>query len=350
MSSNGGKVDENFSFRHNKSALSAFCGTEKHSGFAGTIINQEKKMNKIAAMLIVSGLLAGGTVFAQQNRNRGGRGERGGERTRMSTEETNKKWADVQSQLKKKYPEKFAEIEKLAATNIAAAMQKMNELAREAKIATPRGGRFGGGREGFGGREGGQRGEGFGGGRGGFGGQRPGGFQGGMMGNRQRTEAEAKIKEKFPQEYAAIEKQRETAEEQLQALAKKADVKLPLTQEAMMKKMAAIREKYKKEFEEINQLRQTDPQAARERMAEIFKQEGIEMPMMMRPGEGPRRGGDRGEGGPARRGNSRPNIDKIRKAYPEEMQKLDEIRREDPAKFREEFRKLAERYERENKK
>ena len=111
MSSNGGKVDENFSFRHNKSALSAFCGTEKHSGFAGTIINQEKKMNKIAAMLIVSGLLAGGTVFAQQNRNRGGRGERGGERTRMSTEETNKKWADVQSQLKKKYPEKFAEIE-----------------------------------------------------------------------------------------------------------------------------------------------------------------------------------------------------------------------------------------------
>ena len=171
-----------------------------------------------------------------------------------------------------------------------------------------------------------------------------------MMGGRQRTEAEARIKEKFPKEFAEIDKQRENAEEQLQALAKKADVKLPLTQEAMMKKMATIREKYKKEFEEINKMRQTDPQGARERTAEIFKQEGIEMPPMMpmmRGGQRP--GGDR-EPPQARRGNPMQKIAEIRKAYPEEMQKLEEIRREDPARYRQELKKLADRYEREHKK
>ena len=43
-------------------------------------------------------------------------------------------------------------------------------------------------------------------------------------------------------------------------------------------------------------------------------------------------------------------IAEIRKAYPEEMKKLEEIRSEDPAKFRQELRKLADRYEREHKK
>lgn len=248
--------------------------------------------------------------------------------------ETARKWSEIQTQLKKQYPEKFAQIEKLAQTNLAEAMQKMTQLAREAKISLPmqRGPRGGRG-EGFGGG----RGEGFRGGRSGF----------GMMGNRQRTEAENQIKEKFPKEYAAIEKTREQAEEQLQALAKKAGVNLPLTQEAMMKKMAAVREKYKTEFEEIRKLYGTDPQAARERTQEIFRREGIEMPMMNF-----RRPDDNRMNPPPRRGNMNQNIrkkmDQLKQAYPEEMKKVLALRSEDPQKFRTELRKLAARYDREH--
>ena len=167
-----------------------------------------------------------------------------------------------------------------------------------------------------------------------------------MMGNRERAEAEAKIKAKFPKEYAAIEKSREQAEEQLQALAKKADVKLPLTMEARMKKMAAIREKYKAEFEEIAKLRESDPQAARERTAEIYKREGLDMPMM--PDFRRQGNGDRNPTPQARRGNPMQKFEAIRKAYPEEMKKIAPLRQEDPQKFRAELRKLAERYDREH--
>ncbi|MBO4633371.1 MAG: hypothetical protein J5858_15750, partial [Lentisphaeria bacterium] len=141
-----------------------------------------------------------------------------------------------------------------------------------------------------------------------------------------------------------IEKTREQAEEQLQALAKKANVKLPLTQEAMMKKMAAVREKYKSEFEEIRKLRESDPRAAMERTMEIYKREGIEMPMMnfRRPD------GNQPASPQARRGNPMQKIAEVRKAYPEEMSKLEILRRDDPQKYRMELRKLVERYDREH--
>ena len=318
-------------------------------------------MNRIVSMLVTAGLFAGSILLAQEGGRRG-RGQNRGGRPQMQmqmNEETAKKWSDVQAQLKKKYPDKFAEIEKLAQTNLAQANMKMIQLARQAKLNIPMpggrgfrgrggqgGGGFGGGRggfgpgEGFGGGRGGfGRGEGFGGGRGGFGGM-------GMMGNRERVEAEAKIKAKFPKEYAAIEKSREQAEEQLQALAKKADVKLPLTMEARMKKMAAIREKYKAEFEEIAKLRESDPQAARERTAEIYKREGLDMPMM--PDFRRQGNGDRNQPPQARRGNPMQKFEAIRKAYPEEMKKIAPLRQDDPAKFRAELRKLAERYDREH--
>ncbi len=328
-------------------------------------------------MLVAAGLLTGSLLFAQENGRRN-RGQNRGSRPQMQmNEETAKKWTDVQKQLKEKYPEKFAEIEKLAKTNIPLAMQKMNQLAREAKISTPRGG-FGGGRggrggEGFGNGRGGfgngRGGEGFGNGRGGFGngrggfGQRGGeGFGGGRGGFGQRggfggfmnprAEAEKQIKEKFPKEFAEIEKSREQTEEQLQALARKADVKLPLTQEAMMKKMADIRKKYQAEFEEIDKLRQDDPQAARERASEIFKREGIEMPMMGMGGFRRPDGNSRQPPRQPRRGNSgqdmRKKMDQIRKAYPEETKKLMALREEDPQKFRQEMKKLADRYDREH--
>ena len=110
-------------------------------------------MNRITTMLVAAGVLTGSLLFAQENgRGQRNRGQNRGNRPQMQmqmNEETARKWSDVQKQLKEKYPDKFAEIEKLAQTNIALAMQKMNQLAREAKISTPRGG-FGGGRGGFG--------------------------------------------------------------------------------------------------------------------------------------------------------------------------------------------------------
>ena len=152
-----------------------------------------------------------------------------------------------------------------------------------------------------------------------------GGNFGGMMGNRQRREAEAQIKAKFPKEYAEIEKAQEQAEAKLQELAKKADIKLPPTQEATMKKMAAIREKYKAEFEEIAKLRETDPQAARERMQEIYKREGIDMPPMMNFRRQDQRGGrEGGEKQPPRRGGQdmQKKMKDRQQAYPEEMKKI----------------------------
>lgn len=67
-------------------------------------------MNRIAAMFVAAGVLTGSLIYAQENgiRNRGQRGGRGG---MQMNAETFRKWADVQAQLKKKYPEKFAAIE-----------------------------------------------------------------------------------------------------------------------------------------------------------------------------------------------------------------------------------------------
>ena len=116
-----------------------------------------------------------------------------------------------------------------------------------------------------------------------------------------------------------------------------------------MKKMAAVREKYKAEFEEIRKLRESDPQAARERTAEIFKREGIEMPMMnfRRPDDNSQANRPQ-----PRRSNPgqdiRKKIEQMRKAYPEEMKKIQLLRSEDPQKFRQEMKKLADRYDREH--
>ena len=307
-------------------------------------------MNRITAMLVAAGLITGTMLMAQENGKRNRNQNRGSRAPMQMTAEMSRKWSDIQAQLKKKYPEKFAEIEKLAQTNLAEAMQKLVQLAREAKIATPMQPR---GRGGFGGRDGqrGERAEGFG-QNGGFRGRAEGfGQRGGMgMPGARRAEAENQIKAKFPKEYEAIEKSREQAEEQLQALAGKAGVKLPPTPEAAMKKLAAIREKYKTEFDEIRKLRESDPKAAMERTMEIFQREGMEMPMMnfRRPD------GHRNLPAQTRRGNPmqdmRKKLDLLRKTYPDEMKKIQGLRTDDPQKFREELKKLSDRYDREHPK
>lgn len=63
------------------------------------------------------------------------RSRRGGD-TRMQ-QDSSEEWAKAQAELKKKYPEKYKEIEKLQATNLFAAMEKMRELASEASVTLP---------------------------------------------------------------------------------------------------------------------------------------------------------------------------------------------------------------------
>ncbi|MBO4631962.1 MAG: hypothetical protein J5858_08575, partial [Lentisphaeria bacterium] len=128
-------------------------------------------MNRIAAMLVTAGLITGSILLAQENGRRNRYQNRGSRAPMQMSAEMSKKWSDVQTQLKKKYPEKFAGIEKLAQTNLAEAMQKMMQLAREAKMDFPAGRGFRGAPrgEGSGGRNGAPRGEGFGGRGEGFG-------------------------------------------------------------------------------------------------------------------------------------------------------------------------------------
>ena len=71
-------------------------------------------------------------------------------------------------------------------------------------------------------------------------------FGGPGMGS-ERLKAEDAIKAKFPQEFAALEQERKALEAKYQELAKKAEVKLPLTQEDQTRKMQDFQKKYEKE-------------------------------------------------------------------------------------------------------
>ena len=159
----------------------------------------------------------------------------------------------------------------------------------------------------------------------------------GMMGNMRnpRAAAEAELKTKYPAEYAEIEKQRILAENKLEELAKKANVKLPATAESIRLKMEELKNsgKYKAEFEEIEKLRTSDPRAAFMKTRELMAKAGIEMPEMRRSGM---MGAADSEVTVPRSSRENPmrRIMELRRKYPEEMKKLDAIRRENPKAYR----------------
>ena len=306
-------------------------------------------MKKTFLLLASAGLFVWGCALSAQEQNfpPNRRNFRSFQPGRLSAENA-KKWAQIQSTLKKKYPEKFAKIEALAKTNLPKAMQEMTDLARTAKLEIPRNGRQGNfRRNGF--RSGMN-----------LSGHRPmpgmrGGYNTFTSGNS-RNAAEEQIKAKYPAEYAAIVKLREEAENRMQALAKKGNITLPDTPETLRKKFQLVREKYKAEFEEIHKLRQTDRRAAMERTMEIYKREGLTFPRMgtgFTPGRN--QGGSMQEGNtpppPPRRAN--PMMERmklLRKTYPAEMQKLDSLRRSDPAAYRQGLRALSQKFDQEKAK
>ena len=167
--------------------------------------------------------------------------------------------------------------------------------------------------------------------------------RGGMDRRDPRAEAEALIKEKFPAEYAEIEKLRAEADAKLKDLAKKAGIEIPKT---FNEQMAELKEKYPKEMAEIDELRKTDRMAAFRKMRELAEKAGISFarpggmggPGMGGPGMGQR---EEGEQSPQRMNP----MQQLRRKFPKEMAEIDELRKTDPAAAQAKLRALAAKLE-----
>lgn len=227
-------------------------------------------MKKSVWMILVLTLAAATFVCEAQERREGRNFRRGAGRygqmrreVRPMSESDAKAWLEVQGKLKKQDAKGYAEVEKLAATNLAAAFNKMQLLAAKAKISTPSqaprrmmNGRMRGGMGNMGGRRGM-----------GMGGMTRMGGMGAMNGTSARKEAEDSIKAKFPAEFAAYEKKIEENRTYLKDLAKKAKVTLP----ADFSDLAFIRKKY------AAQLQGLDFRASMEKLRELAEKEGYAM-------------------------------------------------------------------------
>ena len=176
------------------------------------------------------------------------------------------------------------------------------------------------------------------------------GERGGMNRRDPRAEAEAQIKAKFPEEYAAIEKMRAEADAKLKELAKKAGVEIPKT---YAEQMAELKEKYPKEMAEIEDLQKTDRMAAFRKMRELAEKAGIQFNFGrpggmgggpgMGPGMGPGREG--GEPAVAPRMNPMQQLRELRRKFPKEMAAIEELRKTDPEAARVKIQELTARLE-----
>lgn len=255
------------------------------------------------------------------------------------SEAVQKEWATLQQSLAKKDPKAFAEIRKLAETNLPAAFSKMQILAGKHNLKTPsrtRSGRnFHRNRGQSGDRnamrrrwqEGGDRGNMR--GRGGFSGR--GGMGMARMNPAQkRKDAETAIAGKFPKEYAAYVKAKEENLLKIRELAKKSSVKLPANTE----EMAYVSKKYEKELQDLSW---------RERFAklrELLEKEGYEMSFGNFGGAGLPATAPK-PAPPARRDFSRNDLArKAKQQYPEEWQQYVELNRKDKAAARKKLEEL----------
>ena len=230
--------------------------------------------------------------------------------------ETPSEFAKVQAELKTRAPVEYARIEKLAATDLNAAMREFRATAKKHDIKLPRpniqrnrnasGGEF----PGRGGRWG--RGE------------RP-----GRANPLAQLAADGKIRSAFPAEFDAVTREMCAAEEKMRKLAERAGVTYQPNFSSQLRKLrVAAPEK----LAEIERTAEDDPRAAFRELNELAREQGIEIaaPMMR---------GRRGEGRPPRDGEAKPEprriknppLRKLRETFPGEMKKYEELRQEDPA-------------------
>jgi len=331
-----------------------------------------KKTLLAVAFLSASGLFAAEAAPADAKK------EAEKPKTEAAKTETPSETAKIQVELKAKYPAEMEAIQKLAATDIMAALEQYRSLCRKANVRLPMP-RFSRGEGGFGGRRGNMPSEGFGGGedgersfRGGFdrrGGMTPpdgfggeegergdrsrrGGFgrrggRGGFSGGGRSVEMAASIKtassikERFAEEYAALNKDLSAVEEKYETLAVKvgADTNAVTPMDRNLRKLET---KKPAEFDAAAKLMKENMREGMIRLRELAEQEGIVLNIS-------RRGGS-GEGGETptfsssqTRVNPARQMKMIREKYPEEMKKFDELRRTDPAKAQELLRELNRR-------
>lgn len=166
---------------------------------------------------------------------------------------------------------------------------------------------------------------------------RRGGFMRGPRTNP-RAEAEKKLKELYPAEYAEILKLREEAEKKLQELAKKANITLPALPKSFEERMEELKKKYPKEMAEIEALQKTDRRAAFAKLRALMEKDGIA------PGGAP----GTEETPPPVRENPNRKLREVQRKYPEEWKKIQALRRTDPAKARQMTRELMQKYDRES--
>jgi hypothetical protein len=247
-------------------------------------------------------------------------------------------FSEAQAKVKSKYPKEFAEIQKLAETDMDAARKKLYELANKGKIKLPgtaesgRGGRSYGRRSGqFGGR-GGQFG-----GRGQFGGMRMGQFS--LL---RRYTAEKQIAQKFPAEYAAADKEFLAAVAKIEALAAKAKVTLPISMELQIRKLRA---KAPEEFEQLEELAQSDPRAVFGKLRELSEKHNIPL---WETRERSNQEHQRPATPPPTRKSPQQIMRELSRKYPEEMKKIMALREENPREFAKKIQELHQRSSREN--
>ena len=300
-------------------------------------------MKKIFTAILAVSLSAATILTAEAQRRSSGENRSSrmrGNRSVEMNDTTKKEWANLQKELEKKDPKEFQEVKELAKTNLPAAFHKMQLLIQKTGLKAPRSpfsgmprrGRAENG-EGSGGRREGMM-------RGGF----PGGnFRGGMGMRRvnpgeKRAEAEKKIAEKFPAEYAAYKKAEEENRLKLKDLAAKTGIKLP----ANAVEMAVITKKYEKELSGLQW------QERFAKLNEILEKEGYEISSGTFGSFGrfrnPTRESPRPEA-PAKRDFSRNDLArKAKQQFPEEWQEYVRLSREDKkaanAKLEELFKKV----------
>lgn len=242
-------------------------------------------------------------------------------------------FAKAQAELKSIAPEEYAKIEKLAATDLNAAMREFRAAAKKHNIKLPRP-QF-------------QRSR-----RPGSDGERPGrgertGRERGRGGINPLTQLviDGKIRKAFPQEFDAINREFCAVEKKLEKLAERAGVQYPQNfQNQFHKLRAAAPEK----MAEIEILAADDPRGAFRALNELAREQGIDIaaPGMRgrRGGERPGRGQMREEEPPQepRRITTTP-IRKLDEAFPEEMKRYRELRDQDPEAAKKMLLELNER-------
>ena len=256
-------------------------------------------------------------------------------------------FSKLQSALKAKDPEGFAKVEKLAASDLEAAMRELRDLARKHKIQMPirrfPGGEPGGGRDFGGGRRGGP---------GGPGGDRPG--RGGMNPLGQFA-AESEIGTKFPEEYAKVSAELSAAENKMAQLAERAGVEYRIS---LSTQLRTLRAKNPDRFAEVERLAKESPMEAWRELMKLAKDENVKLSMPFgRGGRGGGHGGHGGGRGPGGQGGSGemrkvqapPPMARLREAFPEDMKRYETLRDTDPAAAERLLRGLVDQLHGQNK-